>query len=187
MAKKSEIMHKERLYPRAYISVYVGLILFFSAVVILSGLILLILISIASRIVHVAALIGILIVLMLFVPFINAKFKELIDLFNTPSKGLKYFGKVLIYSKEVATYIGRRKVRAINWKDSVKIEKYREDNHNYIAVMTLDCRGKPQRDEKYINYIELPARKSIEDAVLKFSGMTIERESVPELQGEYYE
>jgi len=189
-SSKNEYQHIERLYTRKYKNFLFKTISVFS----IYFVILMILILFFLKMMITKTPMGIIVsILLLFLfgvgttPFITSFYEETRNIIIYPSYGLKKTGKVLLNKDVVLISMGRRIIKTIEWQKVVLIEKYREDDENIIVIITPDYLGRARRDEKYINYIELPCRKSIEDAIIKFSKLQVVKRKPEEYIGEYYD
>lgn len=82
----------------------------------------------------------------------------------------RIMGKVLITQTTISTIIGGNIVRQLQWKDVEIIEKSREHGEIVITCITNKMNDKfVICSDKRANYIQLPARPSIVEAIRKFS------------------
>ena len=106
---------------------------------------------------------------LLFVPLMSVLIKEALDIYDKPSKGAKYLGKIYIDDNIIEYSSGKILIKSIEWKEVVLIERFRENNSNYLLIMHKNILGKEVKDGRYINYIEIPSRMSIDQAITRFS------------------
>lgn len=97
-----------------------------------------------------------------------------INFFLFPLKRINVFGKILIDGEGIATVVRTHEIRKLKWKDITIIEKYREGGEKHIILITNILNEKiVVCDDKKRNYILIPARPSLEQAVKRFSNMDI--------------
>lgn len=129
--------------------------------------------KVSEDVVGVFMLVFIICALIIGVPLMISDVKESISISRSPHKGLSRLGGVLITSKDISLCHNKKPIKTFYWSDVVLIEKFREKDVNYLMIMTLNYLGKPIRDSRNVNYIEIPARLSIENAVKHYSGKEI--------------
>lgn len=181
MRKRNKYRYIERLYPRRFMQYILRVMVL---VGILLGILSLVIIMIYAFIMENRIAAAVTFAMIIFIvrfggPFLVSFIKETLDFYRYPSIGFKSVGRLYLDRDQAILLLGKRKVKVIRWEDAVVIEKFNEEMEyktknyklmdNKIIIMTENYLGKHQRDEKYINYIEVPARKTIEEAIKKFS------------------
>lgn len=171
-----KLYYKEYLYPemfQKYKRKIVYTILSLSAIIafIINGII--IIITIKSAMAIVIYCLAIFLLLYVPIPIYASIFQELYYINTYPSRGLQQIGKVVINRNEIKICLRKKCVKCIKWSDVAMIEKYRENDEVLIIIMTPNIYNKVQKDDRYKNYIEIPARNTLENAIRSYSGLKI--------------
>lgn len=175
MAKNDSYNHIEYIYPDKHLKGFWGRIVITLAIIIVEVLLFRAILKVIFTHEEGRTMIFVFWFMMTVLPLPAIwVIADTIKLFRSPVSSLKILGKVHINRDSIAILKGKHIMIKLKWEDIEVIEKSRDSGEKIITLITNKMKEKIiMCNNKKKNYIQVPARASLESAIRRFSGQEV--------------